>query len=49
MAAAVVRRCLEKNKEDRFQTARDLAFQLQQLTDLKTGPLPAPASGSACF
>ena len=32
-AAAVVRRCLEKNKEDRFQSARDLAFQLQQLND----------------
>ena len=30
-AAAVVRRCLEKNKEERFQSARDLAFQLQQL------------------
>jgi eukaryotic-like serine/threonine-protein kinase len=33
-AAAVVRRCLEKNKEERFQSARDLAFDLQQLRDL---------------
>ena len=43
VAAAVVRRCLEKNKEDRFQTARDLAFQLQQLKEPTTGSiLPAP-------
>jgi Tol biopolymer transport system component len=34
VAAAVVRRCLEKNKEERFQSARDLAFDLQQLRDL---------------
>jgi eukaryotic-like serine/threonine-protein kinase len=33
VAAAVVRRCLEKNREDRFQSARDLAFDLQQLRD----------------
>jgi eukaryotic-like serine/threonine-protein kinase len=32
-AAAIVRRCLEKNKEDRFQSARDLAFDLQQLRE----------------
>ena len=45
-AAAVVRRCLEKNKEERFQSARDLAFDLQQLREL-TGtakPLGAPPS-----
>jgi eukaryotic-like serine/threonine-protein kinase len=30
-AVAVVRRCLERNKEQRFQSVRDLAFQLQQL------------------
>jgi serine/threonine protein kinase/dipeptidyl aminopeptidase/acylaminoacyl peptidase len=33
VAAAVVRRCLDKNKEERFQSARDLAFDLQQLRD----------------
>jgi dipeptidyl aminopeptidase/acylaminoacyl peptidase len=38
VAAAVVRRCLEKNKEERFQSARDLTFDLQQLRDL-TGTL----------
>jgi eukaryotic-like serine/threonine-protein kinase len=36
-AAALVGRCLEKNKEDRFQSARDLAFDLQQLRDLSWG------------
>jgi eukaryotic-like serine/threonine-protein kinase len=46
-AAAVVRRCLEKNREERFQSARDLAFDLQQLRDLTgtTKALGAPPSG----
>ncbi len=30
-AVATVRRCLEKNREERFQSARDLAFHLKQL------------------
>jgi eukaryotic-like serine/threonine-protein kinase len=34
----VVRRCLEKNPEERFQSARDLAFALEDM---------APGSGSA--
>jgi hypothetical protein len=33
VAAVTVRRCLEKNVEERFQSARDLAFQLQQLQE----------------
>jgi Tol biopolymer transport system component len=43
-AAAIVRRCLEKNKEERFQSARDLAFDLKQLRDHSTSvkPLTAP-------
>jgi serine/threonine protein kinase len=45
MAVAIVRRCLEKNKEERFQSARDLAFDLHQLreTSTKSRPLPLPA------
>jgi eukaryotic-like serine/threonine-protein kinase len=39
-AAAAVRRCLEKNREERFQSARDLAFHLQQLEQATTGALP---------
>ncbi len=33
VAAAVIRRCLEKNREERIQSARDLAFDLQHLRD----------------
>jgi hypothetical protein len=45
-AAAVVRRCLEKDREQRFQSARDLAFDLQQLRELSGtasafGPAPS--------
>jgi len=32
-AATIVRRCLEKDREHRFQSARDLAFALQQVRD----------------
>jgi len=40
VAVATVRRCLEKNKEERFQSARDLAFHLQQVehSATSTGP-----------
>lgn len=38
----VVHRCLEKNPEQRFHSASDLAFALEALSD--SGPLPVPAS-----
>ena len=42
----IVRRCLEKDPEERFQSARDLAFALRQLTGSSTTaplvPLAAP-------
>jgi serine/threonine-protein kinase len=37
----IARRCLEKSPEARFQSARDLAFALQQLTSTQ---VPAPTS-----
>ena len=33
----IVSRCLEKDVHDRFQTARDLVFALETITDLETG------------
>lgn len=45
-AAALVRRCLEKDKEDRFQSVRDLAFHMQELRD---GVTPAPARERSMF
>ena len=43
-AAVAVRRCLEKNKEARFQSARDLAFHLTHLVQATMGA-QAPALG----
>ena len=40
-AAALVRRCLEKDKEDRFQSVRDVVFDLRLLRD-GVAPPPAP-------
>ena len=41
-AVATVRRCLEKNRDERFQSARDLAFHLQQLLQSTSGSYPLP-------
>jgi eukaryotic-like serine/threonine-protein kinase len=39
---AVVRRCLEKDPRERFQSARDLSFALQAVaTDTTSGAIPA--------
>jgi eukaryotic-like serine/threonine-protein kinase len=41
----IVKHCLEKEPEDRFQSAKDLAFALQTLSgsaSVKTAPLPHP-------
>ena len=44
-AVALVLRCLEKNKEERFQSARDLAFDLRQLREAtgSSGALERPS------
>ncbi len=34
----IVRHCLEKERDERFASARDLAFDLEALTDAGTGP-----------
>jgi Tol biopolymer transport system component len=38
----IVRHCLEKNPEERFESARDLAFDLEALSGISrpTGPIP---------
>ena len=40
----IVRHCLEKNPAERFQSARDLAFHLESLSDLSTTNARALAS-----
>jgi eukaryotic-like serine/threonine-protein kinase len=41
----VVRHCLEKNPEQRFQSARDLAFDLEALSGASGQTAAAPAAG----
>lgn len=36
----IVRHCLEKNPGERFQSARDIAFDLEQLSSVATSSLP---------
>ena len=43
-AAALVLRCLEKDPEERFQSARDLVFAFQQLRDPSTRTSAQPPS-----
>ena len=40
--AKIVRHCLEKNPAKRFQSASDLVFALEQLSDASTGSLAPP-------
>src|SRR5438132_14285948 len=42
----VVRHCLEKNREERFQSARDLAFDLQRISSV-SGSSPSLAAPKA--
>jgi len=42
----IVRHCLEKNPEQRFQSARDLAFDLEALSGV-SAPARAPLTGAA--
>ena len=49
-AEGLIRHCLEKQPEERFESARDLAFQLQALASGSTAsgltpPIVAPAAG----
>ena len=44
----VVRRCLEKNPNERFHSVRDVAFALEALTDIP-GSDSAPTRGPASF
>jgi eukaryotic-like serine/threonine-protein kinase len=43
----IVRRCLEKNPEERFQSARDLSFALSALSGSETGVAARTASAAA--
>jgi Tol biopolymer transport system component len=44
----IVSRCLDKNPEQRFQTAGDLAFHLETITDLSSpGPVSFPPKARA--
>ena len=42
----IVRHCLEKNPDERFQSARDIAFNLEALSSISSGSQQAAAAGS---
>jgi len=42
----IVRRCLEKNPEQRFQSARDLSFALGALSGSESSPIARPAAAT---
>src|SRR5690348_3336242 len=46
-AERIVRHCLEKNPEERFQSARDIAFDLEAISSVSSGPMTAPATSPA--
>jgi Tol biopolymer transport system component len=43
----IVRHCLEKNPEERFESARDLAFDLEALSGVSTASTPLAAAAEA--
>ena len=47
--ARIVSRCLEKTREMRFQSARDLAFGLEMVSDTAATALPAAATAPRRF
>ena len=40
----ILRHCLEKERNDRFQSTRDLAFDLDALSSISSAALPVPAA-----
>jgi Tol biopolymer transport system component len=43
----IVRHCLEKSPDERFQSARDLAFALERLSVTAAAPTPPASTGAA--